>query len=841
MREVKILRMLRHQNIVSLLEAFRRKGKLYLVFEYVEKNLLEVLEDKPSGLSPSLVQRYIYQLCMAIDWCHSNNVIHRDIKPENLLIDTSASVLKLCDFGFARTLANNAQELTDYVATRWYRAPELLLGSTNYDSSVDIWAIGCIMGELFDGQPLFPGESEIDQLYIIQRMLGPLTNDQNDLFMRNPRFVGLKFPDMSRPETLKKKYVGSLSRRALSFVTAVLQMDPNDRASSRECIEHAYFEDIAVPTQNSAPQRLPQRTGRHSSNSNSNSNSNVPQNSSRYQSGGSYGDDRSGPSPANGGAPQRTSRHNRRNNANASAGPDGKIDGGGGGSEGGASNFQEPPPVKHGTMPHMGPNYSNTHAYGGGGSGGGGGEEKSSKRAAHSQDDKRSHPKTKKRDRERDRERQRAEREAESETFSSSGAALNSDRDGTGSDIYGQAEASSGLPFYPPLKGVDDEGGKRTKDRDRDHKLERVSGIDGDSSLEYKNASDMEPLPVRGSHLRAAPVSRGDHRQQPPSREPRAPAQAPGAPPIGRRHMSREGGRDDGRGERAAERERERELQRERERQREKEIRELRDFSSKLPQKLQQTGQAAQHSAFGGEGGGAVGGSDQEWDTRDPRNGLEHLDHLEHVHYHQQNIQQSQPQQPLGSARYPPLEHLEHAPQPDPQALKKSVHRGNMAPVQHTTISKSRASLSSRGQATHGPADEQQYAQFDALGQLPTSSTQLDFPSRTSTPMLDGSHLPQIPRTPHLELTGIERDVSGLRLGIPQNEPQRLVLENPLANTTGSTSVDAAGLDGEATQVGAMEKAGGDTAAASGEDGQDEGVEFRHSPFYVPEVPPFRS
>mmetsp|Transcript_81366 Transcript_81366/g.230954 ORF Transcript_81366/g.230954 Transcript_81366/m.230954 type:complete len:117 (-) Transcript_81366:28-378(-) len=92
MREVKILRMLRHQNIVSLLEAFRRKGKLYLVFEYVEKNLLEVLEDKPSGLSPSLVQRYIYQLCMAIDWCHSNNVIHRDIKPENLLVRSRYSV-----------------------------------------------------------------------------------------------------------------------------------------------------------------------------------------------------------------------------------------------------------------------------------------------------------------------------------------------------------------------------------------------------------------------------------------------------------------------------------------------------------------------------------------------------------------------------------------------------------------------------------------------------------------------------------------------------------------------------------------------------------------------------
>ena len=124
MREVKILRMLRHPSIVSLLEAFRRKGKLYLVFEYVERNLLEVLEEKPNGLPPSLVQRYVYQLCQAIDWCHSSGVVHRDIKPENLLIDTRQQQLKLCDFGFARAIAPDAQtgkarDLTDYVATRW--------------------------------------------------------------------------------------------------------------------------------------------------------------------------------------------------------------------------------------------------------------------------------------------------------------------------------------------------------------------------------------------------------------------------------------------------------------------------------------------------------------------------------------------------------------------------------------------------------------------------------------------------------------------------------------------------------------------------------------------------
>jgi len=236
--------MLKHENIVELREAFRRKGKLYLVFEYVEKNLLEILEQQPSGLPPELVRRYIYQLCRAINWCHEHDVVHRDIKPENLLINPDHS-LKLCDFGFARTVtAKNRGDLTDYVATRWYRAPELLLGDTGYGKSVDVWAIGCIMGELTDGQPLFPGESEIDQLYVIQKVMGPLTPEQTEMFLRNPRFLGLKFPDMSRPETLEKRYVGKLTKKALSFMKGLLIMDPSKRLGSQDALQHSYFDGL---------------------------------------------------------------------------------------------------------------------------------------------------------------------------------------------------------------------------------------------------------------------------------------------------------------------------------------------------------------------------------------------------------------------------------------------------------------------------------------------------------------------------------------------------------------------------------------------------------------------
>jgi len=180
--------------------------------------------------------------------------VHRDIKPENLLIGLDHK-LKLCDFGFARTLPQRGAALTDYVATRWYRAPELLLGweqkgqgkdtgHTAYGQPVDLWAIGCIMGELIDGQPLFPGESEIDQLYLIQRVLGPLTAEQMELFLRNPRFLGLKFPDMTKPETLEKKYLGKCSKRSMQFLKSVLKMHPPDRITSHEALMHNYFEGI---------------------------------------------------------------------------------------------------------------------------------------------------------------------------------------------------------------------------------------------------------------------------------------------------------------------------------------------------------------------------------------------------------------------------------------------------------------------------------------------------------------------------------------------------------------------------------------------------------------------
>ncbi|XP_035377647.1 cyclin-dependent kinase-like 5 isoform X1 [Electrophorus electricus] len=241
LRELKMLRTLKQENIVELKDAFRRRGKLYLVFEYVEKNMLELLEELPNGVPPDKVRNYIYQLIKAIHWCHKNDIVHRDIKPENLLI-SSEDVLKLCDFGFARDLSEgNDANYTEYVATRWYRSPELLLGAP-YGKAVDMWSVGCILGELSDGQPLFPGESEIDQLFTIQKVLGPLPPEQMKLFYNNPRFHGLRFPTVSHPQTLERRYLGIINGPMLDLMKNLLLLNPNERFLTEQSLNHHAFQ-----------------------------------------------------------------------------------------------------------------------------------------------------------------------------------------------------------------------------------------------------------------------------------------------------------------------------------------------------------------------------------------------------------------------------------------------------------------------------------------------------------------------------------------------------------------------------------------------------------------------
>ena len=169
-RELKACALLNHPNIVGYRGSFLHETLLHLVFDFEPSNLLRRIRRNPTGLPKHEARKIIYQLCKAVECCHSNSIMHRDIKPENILLDAEGNV-KLCDFGVAIRIEHEGCPLTDYVATRWYRPPEQELRSKQYSFSADIWSIGCITAELLTGHTLFPGETQIQQLYVTPRAM----------------------------------------------------------------------------------------------------------------------------------------------------------------------------------------------------------------------------------------------------------------------------------------------------------------------------------------------------------------------------------------------------------------------------------------------------------------------------------------------------------------------------------------------------------------------------------------------------------------------------------------------------------------------------------------------
>jgi cyclin-dependent kinase-like len=229
---------------VNLLEVFRVEGKLYLVFEFVEKTILEEIEKYPEGLDPEQMKRLMWQIVRVVHFLHSNNIIHRDIKPENLLVSRNG-VLKICDFGFARPLASAGAKYTEYVSTRWYRAPELLVGDVSYGKAVDVWSIGCMFAEIATGLPLFPGDSDIDQLYQIIRCIGRITPRHQEIFRKNTLYVGVKLPHVTELEPLETRFV-SMDKQWIDFMIQTIKDEPLDRWTCGELLEHPLFQDKAL-------------------------------------------------------------------------------------------------------------------------------------------------------------------------------------------------------------------------------------------------------------------------------------------------------------------------------------------------------------------------------------------------------------------------------------------------------------------------------------------------------------------------------------------------------------------------------------------------------------------
>lgn len=245
LREIRMLKKLKHENLVTMIEVFRHRKRFYLVFEYLEGTVLDELEKMPGGLGDDRCRERIYQVTRAINYCHSNQIIHRDVKPENVLV-SSLGVVKLCDFGFARIIGTGNEPCTEYVATRWYRAPELLVGEQHYGPGVDIWAIGCLFAEMMSGDPLFPGESDIDQLFLIVKLIGKPCTKHQHLMTKNSQLRGMIKSSPNESSNLYKNFP-NWSLLGLDFLVSCMKMDPQMRPLTDELLRHNYFTHDRFP------------------------------------------------------------------------------------------------------------------------------------------------------------------------------------------------------------------------------------------------------------------------------------------------------------------------------------------------------------------------------------------------------------------------------------------------------------------------------------------------------------------------------------------------------------------------------------------------------------------
>uniref|UniRef100_H3G8Y3 Protein kinase domain-containing protein n=1 Tax=Phytophthora ramorum TaxID=164328 RepID=H3G8Y3_PHYRM len=244
LRELKSLRVLRHENIVLLKEVIRDKEELYFVFEYMQTSLFRVMRNFKT-LGKAQIRSMMYQLFSGLAYMHKHGFFHRDIKPENLLCHNDT--LKIADLGQAREIRSRPP-FTDYVATRWYRAPELLLRSTTYNSPVDMWACGCIMVELLVCTPLFPGTSEADQFYRICKVLGTPTKETWPEGAAMSSHMQMRFPKCS-PVSWTRFLPPGTPSTAVQLVQDLLQFDPSRRLTAAQALQHRFFDQpLARPT-----------------------------------------------------------------------------------------------------------------------------------------------------------------------------------------------------------------------------------------------------------------------------------------------------------------------------------------------------------------------------------------------------------------------------------------------------------------------------------------------------------------------------------------------------------------------------------------------------------------
>ena len=243
LREVRSLRKIRHKNIIKLREVFREANQLHLVFDYLESNLFKFysmhFKEKGKQIPEYFIKKTIFQTLRGIAHLHEKGFFHRDLKPENLLINSDETV-QIADFGLAREI-RSMPPYTDYISTRWYRAPEMLLKMANYSHPVDVFAIGCIMAELFLQKPLFDGKSELDQLHKIYSVLGePGANWKEGVALAAKLGIELK----GKPGRPLRSILPMASSQALDLLAKMFELDPLKRGSAHALLQHSFFDDL---------------------------------------------------------------------------------------------------------------------------------------------------------------------------------------------------------------------------------------------------------------------------------------------------------------------------------------------------------------------------------------------------------------------------------------------------------------------------------------------------------------------------------------------------------------------------------------------------------------------
>lgn len=243
LRELKLLRHLQHENVISLkdimMPVHKRSFKdVYLVYELMDTDLHQIIKSS-QALSNDHCRYFLFQLLQGLKYLHSVNILHRDLKPGNLLVNANCD-LKICDFGLARTNNSKGQFMTEYVVTRWYRAPELLLSCDNYDTSIDIWSVGCIFAELLGRKPIFPGTECLNQLKLVINVLGSIP--ESDLkFIINPKARRyIRSLPYSHGTPFNNLYPNA-DPRAIDLLQKMLVFDPSKRIGVNEALQHPYM------------------------------------------------------------------------------------------------------------------------------------------------------------------------------------------------------------------------------------------------------------------------------------------------------------------------------------------------------------------------------------------------------------------------------------------------------------------------------------------------------------------------------------------------------------------------------------------------------------------------